>query len=66
MDYEAKITRMKRHLSDNPADYQTVISLLKVYSKQVSHERKVRQDMRSKRVAEMKRKLEAKRNAKTD
>lgn len=57
MDYDAKITRMKKHLSDNPADYQTVISLLKINSKRIDHERKVRQDMRAKRVAEMKRRL---------
>lgn len=58
MDYEEKITRMRKHLSDNPADYQTVISLLKVNSKRIDHERKKAQDMRSKRVAEMRRRLE--------
>lgn len=58
MDYEEKIKKMNEHLSEHPADYQTVISLLKVNSKRISHERKVRQDMRSRRVAEMRRRLE--------
>lgn len=44
-------------MSDNPADYQTVISLLRVNSKRIDHERKKIQDMRSKRVAEMRRKI---------
>ena len=57
MDYEKKITNMRKHLSDNPADYQTVISLLKLNSKRISHERKVKQDMRSRRVAEMRKML---------
>ena len=59
MDYEAKIRRMNEHLAEHPADYQTVVSLLKVNSKRISHERKVKQDMRSRRVAEMRRRLEA-------
>ena len=58
MNYEEKITRMRKHLSDNPADYQTVISLLKVNSKRIDHERKKALDMRSKRVAELRRRLE--------
>lgn len=58
MDYKEKIRKMNEHLSEHPADYQTVISLLKVNSKRISHERKVRQDMRSRRVAEMRRRLE--------
>lgn len=57
MDYEAKITRMKGHLAEHPADYQTVISLLKVNSKRIDHARKVKQDMRAKRVAEARRLL---------
>ena len=40
--YEERIERMERHLSVHPADYQTVISLLKLKSalivkKRVAH-----------------------------
>jgi len=55
--YEERITRLERHLSVHPADYQTVISLLKLRSAYMG-ERRLRywHSIRQK-IAEIKRSM---------
>jgi len=55
--YEERITKLERHLSVHPADYQTVISLLKLRSvymvaRRLRHWHSIRQ-----RIAEIKRSM---------
>lgn len=57
MDYRNKLDKMDRHLADNPKDYQTVISRMKVYSKYVDSERRKRINERLKNVAKYRREL---------
>ena len=62
MDYKAKLERMDAHLKENPKDYQTVISRMKVYSKYVESERHKRVAERLKNVAKYRREMDEKRS----
>lgn len=57
MDYESKINRMVNHLQENPADYQTKISLLKVNSQRIEKQRRDAMISRVRDVAEIRRRL---------
>ena len=53
--YEERIERMERHLSVHPADYQTVISLLRRRSEQIVARRMLRVNLMRQRIAAFKR-----------
>ena len=62
MDYIKKLQRMDEHLKNNPKDYQTVISRMKLYSKYVEYERHKRVAERLKNVAKYRREMNEKRS----
>lgn len=49
--YTPKIERMEQHLKDNPFDYQTKISLAKIYGKEFEHIRTLRTNRMKREVA---------------
>lgn len=56
MDYEARLSKMNNHLRAHPHDYQTVVSMLKMHSRAIDHERKQRMNARLRTLAEIRRK----------
>lgn len=57
IDYKEKIARVENHVKMNPCDYQSVISLYKMKSKQIEHDRQERQVERLKKISEFRRML---------
>lgn len=55
MDYQKKLEALDKHISQHPADYQAVISRLKVRSDAIEHQLYLRKIERLKRVAEYRR-----------
>ena len=55
MDYFRKLEQIDKHLMEHPKDYQAVISRMKTYSDAVEHEQYKRRVARLKRVAEIRR-----------
>ena len=49
--YTPKIARMEQHILENPNDYQTKISLAKLYSTEYEHVKKLRSNMMKREVA---------------
>lgn len=49
--YTPKISRMEQHIEENPNDYQTKISLAKLYSTEYEHVKKLRSNMMKREVA---------------
>lgn len=62
MDYEERIRRMDEHLKYHPKDYQTVIARMKTASAYVDHERRQVTNARLKRLAEIRRARQEKKN----
>ena len=60
MDIEENIARVEDHLQRHPADYQSVISLLKLKSRAVEKKIKDRRIEKQKRIAECRRILDEK------
>ena len=58
--YTPKIERMEQHLEENPFDYQTKISLAKLYGKEFEHLRDRRTNFLKGEVARYKREQERK------
>lgn len=54
--YTKRIESMINHLSENPHDYQSVISLLKANSNSIVCENKKKNDMKQKEIAKYRRK----------
>ena len=52
-----KVARIEKHLEENPADYESVVSLFKTRSKVIEAARRRRQNERLKKVAEWRKKL---------
>lgn len=55
MDYETKLERLDRHLSEHPKDYQAQIARLKTFSSAVEHKYYLKRIEKIKRIAEFKR-----------
>lgn len=62
MNYEDRLEKLDKHISENPKDYQAVIARLKTRSDAIDHARKHQMDMRLKRLAEIRRKRHEEQN----
>ena len=59
-----RVTRLERHLADNPRDYQAVIAHLKARSDMIEHRNHMKMIERRRRVAEIRRERKERENAK--
>lgn len=57
MDYGEKLKALEEHLVRHPNDYQGVISLYKIRSEAIEHERYLRSIEKRKLIAECRRKF---------
>lgn len=60
MDYEAKVRKLDKHLSEHPKDYQSVIALLKANSDRIADKRRKKAIEKVRQVAEIRRERRAK------
>lgn len=56
--YTPKIERMEKHIEEHPSDYQTKISLAKLYGEEFNYLRKKRVDYMKSEVAKYKKETE--------
>lgn len=56
--YQARIENLKKHLRENPHDYQAQIGLLKARSDAIDHDIYLKQVAKKKKIAEAKKILE--------
>lgn len=54
-----KITKVEQHLAEHPADYQSLISLMKLRSKEIENIYRLKKIERLKLIAECRKKLKA-------
>lgn len=60
MKYEERVVRLEEHLKTHPTDYQAVVAHLKARSDLIEHRMYLRMIERKKRVAEVRRRRNAK------
>lgn len=53
MDYRKKLVKVVKHIENNPNDYESVISMLKINSKAIEHGLKHRRNMMLKKLSEV-------------
>lgn len=58
MKYKERIEKVETHLKSNPNDYQSVISLFKLRSAQIEHDRKEAQIKRLREISKYRRMLD--------